>query len=243
MVPGKPFHQGSHEIRLPAEEDSLPGNKDVVEDGQDLMTPELMVAHIEGGPLQLPRVAGLASVDEEEPFRVGGYGKGDGVVLLVLPEGHGGHDDNFLGIGHPGLMGFGPPHDHPVLPALHQSEEHIGRPAGWAQARPSSVMAQPVLFWTRCETLESFVVEVRIFVRFEGGAVEAFLASMPTQRWKQEAVFCPRRRCILTLFTRSWLLWWMAVKRLMVLPLRWERLVIRPWCSFSWASRKVMVTE
>ena len=42
----------------------------------------------------------------------------------------------------------------------------------------------------------------------------ALNASMPTQRWKQAAVFCPSRRCIFTFFTRSPADWWMWVKRL-----------------------------
>ena len=47
------------------------------------------------------------------------------------------------------------------------------------------------------------------------------MASMPTQRWKQEPVFWPSRRCILTFLERSSVDWWMWVKRLTFLPVRW----------------------
>ncbi len=47
------------------------------------------------------------------------------------------------------------------------------------------------------------------------------MASMPTQRWKHEPVFWPSRRCILTFLERSSVDWWMWVKRLTFLPVRW----------------------
>ncbi len=125
VVTGEPFHQGSHKVRLPAEEYPVPGDKDVVENGQHLVSSELMVAHVQGGPLQLPGIARLTPVNEEEALRIRRHGKGDGVVLLVLPEGHGGHDDHFLGIDHSGLVGLCPAHHHPILAPLHHAEEQI----------------------------------------------------------------------------------------------------------------------
>ena len=54
----------------------------------------------------------------------------------------------------------------------------------------------------------------------------ALMASMPTQRWKQAAVFWPMRRCIFTFFTRSSGLWCRWQKRLILLPVREDLAVI-----------------
>ena len=69
------------------------------------------------------------------------------------------------------------------------------------------------------------------------------MASMPTQRWKQEPVFWPSSRCILTFLARSSRDWWMWANRLMVRPVRWLVAVMRSAYSGCWASSYVMAME
>ena len=66
---------------------------------------------------------------------------------------------------------------------------------------------------------------------------------MPTQRWKQLAVFWPSRRCIFTLLIRSSVDWCRWVKRLTVRPVRLDFTVISSAYCGSWASAYVMATQ
>jgi len=68
----------------------------------------------------------------------------------------------------------------------------------------------------------------------------ALTVSMPTQHWKQETVFWPSRRCIMTFLLRSPVDWWMCVKRLTFLPVRWLVARMRSSSSGRRASSSVM---
>src|SRR5271157_4069893 len=90
VIACEPLHHGADEFGLSTKEDPFPGDEYVIEDGQDFMASILMVPHIDGRSLQLTGVAGLAAINEKEAFGVRGDGKGDGIVLLILPQRHGG---------------------------------------------------------------------------------------------------------------------------------------------------------
>ena len=177
---GKPLHQKADEIGFPAKEDPFPGDEDVFENGQDFVAAEVVVAHIDRASLELARVARLPAADEKQAGRIGGDGAADGIILFVFPESHGGHDDDFMGVEHAGLVGFGAPNDDPVLPALHDMKEHVrvlllrGAEAAVSfDIGHGAVDHQVLLLNPQEKFLEPLVIGGLIFlVDFEGGAVK-----------------------------------------------------------------------
>jgi len=125
MVARETLDQRSRELDLAAEVDPLPGDEDVVEDHQGLLSAEAGVAHVEVVPLELARVAALSSVDVADPLRVGGRAERDGVVFVARAHGDGRHDEDLVRVAGSSLVRLGAAHDDAVVAPFDDVDVHV----------------------------------------------------------------------------------------------------------------------
>ena len=76
--------------------------------------------------LELARVAALAAVDVVDALGVGRAAEADGVVLVALAHGHGGHDDDLVRVAGAGLVGLGAADHDAVVALLDDVQVHVG---------------------------------------------------------------------------------------------------------------------
>ena len=92
VVTGKAFDQCPAEPIFAAHEDILIRDKEILEDHQGFMPPELPVAHIDGSAFQFAGVTGLPPVDMQHPLGIRGRCKAEGIIGILRPHGDGRHD-------------------------------------------------------------------------------------------------------------------------------------------------------
>ena len=126
MITGKALHQHTGKLMLAAQEDTIIGNKYVIEDGQGLYAAELGVTDVQLGAFQLTGVAALAADDHEQAGGVHRNGEGNRIVLIIGTHGLGGHYDDLVGVADTGLVGLGAANDDTVGTTLHNAQEHVG---------------------------------------------------------------------------------------------------------------------
>ena len=105
MVSGEAFHQHPRKFVFLTQKYPFPGNEDMVEYHQRLLASEFAVAAVHAvGSLQLPGIAGLSSIDHDDPFRVRGDGKGNRIGFVLLLHRLRGHDQMLVGVHRSGLV-------------------------------------------------------------------------------------------------------------------------------------------
>src|SRR5271157_4832372 len=108
MVRSEAFHERPGKVHLAVQEYALIRNEHVLENRHHLLAAEDWIAHIKLVAFQLSGIAGLPAVDVANSRGACGNSTAYRPRLFTLAQAHRGHNKDFVGVEHAGLMQLGP---------------------------------------------------------------------------------------------------------------------------------------
>ncbi len=135
MKVDEPEGQGTGPVPLAGQEDPLPGNEDVVEDGYRL---HHLVLGGEGLLEGVLLALSVGTSHQLQPRGVDGHGEGHGVVGILRAHGAGGQHDDLVDVSGAGGVHLGPPHHDALIGAPYNVEVGVGVGLG---RRPQGAIA------------------------------------------------------------------------------------------------------